>query len=57
MSYYKDLDMRNELATIKHTQEPSMLVPLSLIMDIYVMAVTSGNKEVVDGLKKVIRGE
>ena len=56
MSYYKDLDMRNDL-TIQKTQEPCMLIPLSLIMDLYAMAVVADNKEVLEGLKKAIKGE
>lgn len=56
MSYYKDLDMRADVP-IQRTQEPSLLVPLSLVLDLYAMAVIADNKEVLEGLKKAIKGE
>jgi hypothetical protein len=34
-----------------------MLIPLSLVLDLYAMAVISDNKEVIVGLKKAIKGE
>ena len=45
-----------EVSTMK-TQEPSMLIPMSLVLDLYAMAVIADNKEVLEGLKKAIKGE
>lgn len=45
------------LATITHNMEPSILIPLSLVMDLYAMAIIADNKQVIEGLKKAIKGE
>ena len=42
---------------VTHNVEPSMLIPLSLVMDLYAMATIADSKEVLEGLKKAIKGE
>lgn len=53
----KDSDTGYGLATITHNMDPSILIPLSLVMDLYAMAVIADNKQVIEGLKKAIKGE
>lgn len=42
--------------SLTQIEEPSVLIPLTLIMDLYAMAVIADNKEVIEGLKKVLKG-
>lgn len=49
------MDMNKEL--VKIDSEECVLIPLTLVMDLYAMAIIADNKQVIEGLKKAIKGE